>query len=234
MNPSALVLIFTVLVVFGLWIKALITVSLLEFGSDSRRQNKFVISGALGFVFLVAVNVAAGMSGAISRFDHFPPPIAVFFIFNVILVPSFVTWSSFGRLLARHLSVKALVGFHSFRILAEILILLAVHEGVAPFQMSAEGYNPDLVTGIAAFWIGVLGVGAKRKAVTFVFNLWGLVALGIIAFIAITSMPVPQRLFMNEPSNIWVTTAPYTLLPGILVSAAVTAHLIYFKQSRSF
>lgn len=42
-------------------------------------------------------------------------------------------------------------------------------------------------------------------------------------------MPTPLRLFMNEPSNIWVTGSPYVLLPGVLVVAAITGHLLVFR-----
>lgn len=230
MNMSVLILFVAVGVVFMAWMRALSLATHAEFPGDSAKRKSILLKGAFLFGGIVLLDLAAGLSGVFSRFDSFPPPFALFFVFNVFLVPGFIAFSRFGKLIARHISVRALVGFQSFRILAELLIFSAALEGRAPIQMSFEGYNPDILTAVASLGLFFWMKGKSAPRVALAINVFGVLTLVAVGFIAFTSMPGPFRLFLNEPSNIWVTTAPYTLLPGILVSGALTTHLIYFRK----
>ncbi len=230
MSLSVLILLFAVGLVFLAWMRALSIATHAEFPRDLSKRKSFLVKGAFLFVGIAVLDVAAGISGVFSRFDSFPPPFALFFVFNVVLVPGFITFSKFGKIIAQHISERALVGFQSFRIVAELLIFSATLEGKAPIQMSFDGYNPDILTGLFSLGLFFWMKGRSAPRVAFAINVFGVMILAVIGFIAVTSMPGPLRLFLNEPSNIWVTTAPYTLLPGILVSGALTSHMIYFRK----
>ena len=58
----------------------------------------------------------------------------------------------------------------------------------------------------------------------------GLGLLFNVVTVAILSFPFPFRVFMNEPSNIWVTHFPYIWLPTIMVAAAFLGHLTIFRK----
>ncbi len=181
------------------------------------------------------ISLLAGYSGVLSRFDSFPPPMMVFFVY-MIAVSIFLAFSKFGRLLVQHSSISQLIGFQSFRILAELALFIGLKEGLTPIQLTVEGYNFDIITGLSAVVVAYLVRGNNHQslasALVFAWNTLGLGFLIVIAFIANTSLPTPFRLFMNEPSNIWVTRSPYILLPGILVVFALTGHLLVYRKLR--
>ncbi len=184
---------------------------------------------ALLFIVVTAHYWIVGHKGWVQDFSQFPPPFAAFFI-SLLALSVFVAFSGFGTLLVQ-LSLRSLIMFQGFRILAELVIYQAVKEGLAPIQMSWEGQNFDILIGFSALIVGFFF--NSKKAVVYFWNLAGLLSLVNIARIAILSMPTPLRTFMNEPSNIWVTTAPYILLPGILVVAAWSGHLIVWRKLNS-
>jgi hypothetical protein len=181
------------------------------------------------FLLQSSLNWGLAASGILGRFDRLPPPAVFFFLFN-LGVAFFVAFSRLGDLLVRGLSYSALVGFQGFRLLAELLLYVALHEGLAPIALTIEGYNYDVVTAVTAI---ALGLHLRRRTNLGLVRAWnwmGIAFLVVIAFIALGSMPTPFRVFMSEPSNLWVTTTPYVLLPGILVVAAVTGHLLVLRK----
>ena len=167
----------------------------------------------------------------LGNFSSFPPPLFLFFL-SLIGFSLFLAFSSFGTVLIKQFHLWQFVLFQSFRILAEAVIHFGFVEGIAPRALSFHGYNFDIITGISALAAGFYLRKNENLKLAQAFNVMGAGFLVIIAFIAMTSMPSPFRLFMEEPSNIWVTTLPYILLPGVLVVAAITDHLLIFRKIR--
>lgn len=60
-----------------------------------------------------------------------------------------------------------------------------------------------------------------------IWNLWGIFCLTIIAVIAVTTSPM-VRAFGDEPTsvNTWVLYMPYVWLPVILVTATIAGHVL--------
>lgn len=223
MNLSAMVLFATVALVGFLWTYGV------HRAAGLVKESRIWTLGAL-VIFLLATGIywLVGISGAAQNFSGFPPPFAFFFL-SLFVLSLTLSFSKFGTLLT-HLSFSALVTFQGFRFLAEFLIYRALQEGLAPIQMSFEGRNFDIWVALSALLIGFYVRNKENRKLIWVFQAFGLISLINIAVIAILSMPTPFRYFLNEPSNIWVTTAPYIFLPGILVSAAWTGHLILFRK----
>lgn len=181
------------------------------------------------FFALVFFVITAGESGLLSQLDRFPPPIMMFLV--VLITTSFVVaYSPVGTTLIRHTPLHQLVEFQSFRLLAEMVIFLGNREGLAPNALCFTGYNFDLLIGASAMVLGVLLKKRSHRLATQLWSWAGIASLINIAFIAMTSMPNSLRLFMQEPSNLWVTFMPYTLLPGILVTAALTGQLLILRK----
>lgn len=219
---SANLLIFTSLFVIANWLR-------IQYKAENKKnffQSVLIIS------FWLILILSIGHTGLLGRFDKFPAPF-MFFFPTMMLFSFFLAYSKYGTAVVQRITLANLVFFQSFRVLAEIVLFLALKEGLAPVQMTFEGYNFDIVTGILAIVLGIYLRRRTNKKLALSFNILGLVFLGVIAFIAITSMPSPLRLFMKDPSNIWVTTSPYILLPGVLVVAAVTLHLLIFRKLRT-
>jgi hypothetical protein len=100
-------------------------------------------------------------------------------------------------------------------------------------QLSYSGYNFDVATGIGALVLGVFLVRgfAVPKWVLWAWNVWGLYCLAAILVIAVAGSPM-VRLFGDEPKNLntWVLFFPYSWLPMILVTVALSGHLLVTRK----
>jgi hypothetical protein len=233
---TASTLLFITVVLIGLiWTRGVRWAATKEYPGNDHKMLLYALMASLVFALLLVINSLAGITGVLRNFEA-RPPLFVFY-FPMMMASAFaIGFSPLGTLLARRASFWALIGFHVFRFLAEYLIHLGVLEGIAPKQLSFEGYNFDILTASSALVVAIFiyprGAVVSRvaKRVIMAWNIFGVLALVNIGFIAITSMPLPIRLFMSEPSNIWVTQFPYILLPGILVVAAWVGHIIIFRK----
>ena len=125
-----------------------------------------------------------------------------------------------------------LVGIQSFRIPVEILLWVAFINKQLPVNMTFEGRNYDVVSGILALVAAYFLVKRvfNRSVIVAIYNAVGLLLLLNILIIAILSMPTSFRYFMEEPSNIIVGSIPYILLPGVLVPIAYSFHILSLRQ----
>ena len=64
-------------------------------------------------------------------------------------------------------------------------------------------------------------------AVIWIWNLWGFACLAVIVGVAVLSSPM-VRFFGEEPRhlNTWVLFFPYVWLPVVLVTIAVSGHIV--------
>ena len=192
------------------------------------RRGRAVRVGAAVLAWLLVTALVAA-SGVLRRFDATPPPFAVLAL-AVVLVGIAVPCSPLGTLLIRGLPLWALVGFQVFRFPLELVMHRAYIEGVMPQQMSYSGYNYDIVSGITA---GALGWWlARRRLSRWVVASWnalGFILLVNIVTIAIVSTPV-FGWFGDERLNIFVTYPPFVWLPAVLVTAALTGHILVWRR----
>lgn len=135
-----------------------------------------------------------------------------------------------GRLWVTGLPLWILVGFQGFRLPLE-LVLWALHrQGALPIQMTLEGSNFDVLSGLLAlplaFW---LRQGQPPRAIVWAWNVLGLGLLVNIVQIAVRSTPGVLRAYVTEPPNVLVFGLPYVWLPTICVLAALLGHLLVFR-----
>jgi hypothetical protein len=187
--------------------------------------------GTAGFVSLwLAATAILAAQGRLADWSTLPPPM-IKLVATAGLLTFFYAFSRIGWRLVNGLSVASLVGFQVFRVPVELVLLWLYRAGVVPVQMTFEGLNFDVLSGVSAPLVAWL-VATNRLATRGVF-LWNLVGLGLlinIVTIAILSTPLPFRVFLNEPANTFITQAPYVWLPVFLVQAALFGHLLVFRR----
>ncbi len=183
------------------------------------------------FWFLVAGigwMVLTGLLGAslwLTDPDPFPPRI----IF--LLAPTFgaAFWIGFSSLGGRIASLPwaFLVGYQAFRILIEIGIHWAVEEGVSPPQMSWNGLNLDIISGVSA----LLLFPFARKLPIWSVWVWNTVCLLLLLWVVsvgISSFPGPLQ--FRKPDNIWVAHFPFIYLPTVAVALALVGHIAVYRK----
>ena len=174
----------------------------------------------------IAFVCALGQTPFLSNFSAMPPRFLIFW-FAILATSFFFARSTTGRAVALQTPLWLLIGFQGFRVLAEWSLYAGYQEGIFPVQMTFEGMNFDIVTGVFALvLIPVLRKFPDQKIAAWIFNIIGLVLLITITVIATLSAPTPLRYFMNDPANMAVAYMPYILLPGVLVQAAFAGHFL--------
>jgi hypothetical protein len=183
-------------------------------------------------IFLMGVSGVFAARGALRNFSAQPPPLLPVLLASTVFTIS-IALSLLGRRIATQVPLWGLVGFQSFRVLVELLLWGIHRQGVLPVQMTFEGYNFDILTGLSA--IG-LAWAAKRGRVSdrvlLIWNLGGLALLINIVTIAVLSMPTPLRAFMNGPANTIVAELPFVWIPCVMVQAALFVHILVFRALR--
>jgi hypothetical protein len=220
-----LTLICVVLILAGL------NAALKRTGREKSRRQKIVFTAALFIAGWASLLVILSLKGFFSDFSKLPPRPALAILIPLPFVMLFA-FSRKGTELLHAIPSQWLIRMQSFRIIVELLLLIAFLNNKLPVQMTFEGRNFDVVTGVLALPVGYLLARQKNYApkLAIMFNVLGILLLLNILVIAVLSMPTPLRYFMNDPSNTLVAQFPFILLPGMLVPLAYTLHIFSLRQ----
>ncbi len=199
-------------------------------GEDSSITRRWMVGAAMGLVLWLALSGILAASGMLSDFSRVPPPMMLLAAGGGLLT-IILAFSPVSARFISGLPIGWLVGYQAFRIVVEIALDLLYHAGAVPVQMSVEGRNFDMISGVSALAIAALAV--RGRLPEWGLQLWNLLGFGLllnIVIISILSFPLPIRMFLNEPANVIVTTWPFVWLPVFLVPAALFGHLLVFRR----
>ena len=198
---------------------------------EKSTQNKLFFGTVFILVIWIGVLTILSSNGFFSDFSKLPPGPALAMLIPLPII-GIVTFSKTGTQLLQTVPSHWLVFMQSFRIIVELLLFFAFMAGKLPVQMTFEGRNFDVITGVLALPIGYFLAKKKTYApkLSIAFNIIGVLLLLNILVIAVLSMPTTIRYFMNEPSNTLVGQFPFILLPGVLVPIAYTMHIFSLRQ----
>lgn len=204
-----------------------------SFSAD--QQKKFnrnfliVLFGWFAFVYIWS------RFGLFSKFEWFP-----FNAMPMVLIPLIVilifTLSKTVKEILVHIPQESLIKLQSFRFYVEVLLWALYASALLPIQMTFEGQNFDIITGVTAVLL-TTKLGSFMlldKLPRFAIILWNILGLGLlinIVAIAILSMPTSFRYFMNEPANTIVAEFPISLLPAFLVPLAYMLHILSIRKA---
>jgi len=194
-------------------------------------QNKIFFGTMFILLIWIGLLTIFSTNGFFTDFSKLPPRPALPMLIPLPII-FLIAFSKTGTQLLQTVPSHWLVFMQSFRIIVELLLLFAFIAGKLPVQMTFEGRNFDVITGLLALPVGYLVARKKRYApkLAIAFNIIGILLLLNILVIAVLSMPTSIRYFMNEPSNTLVGQFPFILLPGVLVPIAYTMHIFSLRQ----
>jgi len=189
-------------------------------------------------VLLIAWLLLLGILSIRGFFTDFSrlPPRLIFALLPPLFLVLFFIRSKAGKQFLQHIQPQWLIYLQSFRILVEIALWLLVRKGVLPVQLSFEGRNFDILTGLLAIPVGYYCFVKKTwpPVIALLYNIAGLVLLVNVVTISTLSMPTPLRVFHNQPDSSLLTTFPFIYLPGLLVPLAYTLHILSLQQWRMY
>jgi hypothetical protein len=187
---------------------------------------------AVGLLVWLAVTGIAGWLGLVRDFQRWPPPMFVLLLASVVITVV-AAFSRVGSRLVAEAGVVWLIGIQAFRIAVEVFLDWGHRAHLVPIQMTFEGRNWDIVSGVSA--AGVAWLARRRHAPRWLILVWNCVAAALllnIVVIAMLSMPTLLRRFQNEPANSFIAYFPYIWLPTFLVQLALFGHLLVFRWLR--
>jgi predicted anti-sigma-YlaC factor YlaD len=194
---------------------------------QSRRIRRNAVMVFAGWILCNGLLAATGFYAI----NGLPPRPVVAALIGAAGLVYFSTTST-GRLVLRATPLHTLIYLQAFRVAVEILLWLACRKGLLPQQMTFEGRNWDILTGMLAIPAGFIiqQSTSLKKPVAIAFNIVGLALLVNVLAVAVLSMPTPIRYFNEGPSLAIVAGFPFIYLPTVLVVAALAAHIISLRQ----
>lgn len=214
------------LVFFAWFYRVLVSAIAKTSWTDDRKRsiaNRFLFV-AVGWCMLV---LAVSATGFYSDFSMFPPRFALAIVPPLILILFTVFTKPVAEIL-QHLPAKDLLTIQVFRVPVELLLWATFAAGMAPEQVTFEGRNLDVLSGILGPVVGIFLV--RNRTAIYVYNFISLGLLINIVGVAFLSLPTPLRVFMEEPSSIMVSTFPIIILPAMLVPLAYGLSFLSLRQ----
>ena len=191
-------------------------------------RKRWGVRTAFGMAIWIIIGAIVPASGVLETKMLPPPP--VFLIGASFLLAFAIAFSKIGKRLSR-LPLAALIGFHAYRLPLEMVLHYWYVAGTMPVQMTYEGHNFDIASGILAIIIGIWAFcGYMLKAAAWIFNIVGTFLLGVVIFVALTSSPFQFRQYTNEPAVLLIYHFPYSWIVTLGVTGALLGHLVLFRK----
>lgn len=192
-------------------------------------SNRWTIGAIVGLVLWLGIPFAAAERNLLSDFSTMPAPFLKLMIASTFLTVMLSAVSPWGKRLAKGLPFQVLFGFQAFRILVEALLIVLNKAGVAPIQMTFEGRNFDIVTGVLALSVLVFFNEKQISKATYaILNLIGLGLVLNVVIVGMLSLPTAFQVFPGD--NTWIAHAPFIWLPTFLVQIAISGHILSFRK----
>ncbi|GAB3645460.1 hypothetical protein GCM10028791_03610 [Echinicola sediminis] len=185
----------------------------------------------MAVVWIVLQSLIA-QSGFYQYTEAVPPRLMLFGVFPTLLLIAFVFGTAKGKALIDQIDLKTLTYFHFIRVPVEIILFLLFREGEIPVNMTFEGSNFDLFSGISAPIVAYLAFRGDQvnRRLLLGWNIVGLLLLFNVVITAILALPSPfQQLAFDQPNRA-VMYFPFNLLPALVVPAVLFGHLVAFRR----
>ncbi|MSQ84256.1 MAG: hypothetical protein EXR77_15460 [Myxococcales bacterium] len=198
-------------------------------GEPAARTRRWVALTAAGMLAWVGVTGVLAARGLLNTDAPLPAPFHRLMLLSALATGAFAFLAP-GRRLVAGVPLWKLCGFQAFRVPLEFVLWALYANGSLPVQMTYEGRNFDVLSGLLAIPLAFfLRRGRVPSGVIWAWNLLSLGLLVNIVQIAVRSTPGPLRAFTNDPPNVLVFSLPWVWLPTICVLAALLGHLLVFR-----
>lgn len=176
-------------------------------------------TGMLVWIVLVSMTSFFGFF-----LDFNPPPRLPIFVGLITVLILVVMVMAKTRDYILKMPLTTLTYIHIVRVPVEIVLWWLFLKGSVPGEITFEGSNLDILSGISAPFAGVFLVGAKSKS-RIAAIIWNLLTLGLllnVVFRAMASTPYFQE---SGIQTMAVFYFPYVLLPTFIVPIVLFSHI---------
>lgn len=212
-----------------------------------------IVIASIGFIFYAVNHVAQGkrnftpvflLSGFLvwitfisiltlnDYFKDFSSPRLFPFVGVPIVIMVFLLGYRRTRSFLNKMPITTLTYVHIIRVPVEMVLLWLGISGAISMELTFEGSNFDILSGITAPFVAVFLIGKnKNKLGAIIWNLFALGLLINIVYNAISQTPYfLDPTSTNEIVNIAVFHFPFVLLPTIVVPIVFFSHVVSLNQ----
>lgn len=161
------------------------------------------------------------------------PPRFVLVVFPVLVASIFILFKYTE--VVKKLDILKLTHLNMIRVPVEIFIFIWFTYGLVPQDMTFEGRNYDILSGltapIVAYFIAKHGVKEHVKMV-YAWNILTFLLIINIVVTAILSLPSNFQVFGLEQPNIAVINFPFVLLPAVIVPIVIFCQVVSMIKLR--
>ena len=192
------------------------------------RSNLFIVIGLL--VLWMGIQTGLSLSGFYQVQTR--PPRFLLLVGPPMLTIIILLVRRKSRAVLQTISLERLTWIHLVRIPVELVLLWLFLYRQIPVEMTFEGRNPDILSGITAPLVAYFGIRQGRMSRGGLL-VWNLVCLGLLINIVATSVlsaPSPFQRFGFDQPNVGLARFPFVLLPGFIVPVVLWSHLTAIIQ----
>ncbi|WP_462250860.1 hypothetical protein [Ekhidna sp.] len=186
-----------------------------------------VLTLIVGWIFFISVQTFNGYFTNLSGIPRLPLMVGITVLTIIILF----IWPR-TRSILMNMPITTLHYIHIVRVPVEMVLWWLAVSRAIPMDMTFEGGNLDIISGISAPFAAVFMVGARSKSRVgaIIWNILALALLVNIVQMAIGYMPYFYTPSGGETANLGVFYFPYVLLPTFIVPVIFFSHLVSIFQ----
>jgi len=205
--------------------------ALTTMNAEKNKIFKTILVTCLLIFSWLVISALIAFNGTLFDFTTTPPKLLLVLIPPALAI-IYISSSKRVNAMIDVIPPEWLIYVQSFRILMELLLWLLFIKQIIPVQMTFEGINYDILTGLSAPLIAyyVFTEGKWPKVTALLWNIAGLLLVTNIFLVAFLSAPTPMRQFFNEPANTIVAYFPFVWIPAFIVPFAYLMHVLSVKQ----
>ncbi|MEP1032018.1 hypothetical protein [Ekhidna sp.] len=186
-----------------------------------------VITLIVGWIFFICVQTFNGYFTNLSGFPRLPLMVC----FTLAAIAILFVWPR-TRAILMEMPITTLHYIHIVRVPVEMVLWWLAVSRAIPMDMTFEGSNLDIISGISAPFAAVFMVGAQSKSRIGAI-IWNVIALALLINIvnmAVGYMPYYYTPTGGQSANLGVFYFPYVLLPTVIVPTIFFSHLVSLYQ----
>jgi hypothetical protein len=212
----SIVFILTALLTVGIFLFTILKAGL------SSLPAKVLFAFVLVWMVLLAI---VAPTGFFQDFEPVPPRVFAFAVMPFFVLT--IAYLVFFRRFLASMPIRLLTIIHVIRIPIEFSLLWLFQSGQVPIEMTFEGRNFDILSGITSAIVYFLAFrgGKIHRGLLIVWNLGALALLANIVTIAVLAFPGPFHTVGLDQPNVGVTYFPFIWLPGVIVPIVLFCHV---------
>jgi hypothetical protein len=194
-----------------------------------RARQRFAAVGAFSVWWIAAIVIASLQLLAPSRFGA--PGLGITVLTPIALMLSATLLNGNVRNAVMRAPLWWLVAVNAVRVLGVSFLVLHAQERLPSAFALVAGWG-DIAVGLAAIPVATMAARGGRRAgsAVWLWNVLGLVDLMAAVSLGVMSSPGPLHLIHDNVDATVMTSLPYFLIPGFLVPALATSHLLIFLK----